>query len=124
MTHNTHNAALLLLLLLQERINQLKSSLSSLAKHQQSEGLPPAECNVVVAGDVNSGRNEAVYKLLSEGWLPAGDIDHEEKALQCGLVCSLLRCSRKEPAPSHSLLYNGDCNWDPCNCTAAWVSSL
>eukprot|EP00878_Enallax_costatus_P027361 GHUV01029442.1.p1 GENE.GHUV01029442.1~~GHUV01029442.1.p1 ORF type:complete len:285 (+),score=43.65 GHUV01029442.1:252-1106(+) len=58
----------------QERINQLKSSLASLTKHQQSQHFPPAECNVVIAGDVNSGRNEAVYRLLTEGWLPAGTL--------------------------------------------------
>ncbi|KAF8060285.1 CCR4 [Scenedesmus sp. PABB004] len=55
-----------------ERLAQARSALASLARHQQSAGLPPSECHVVFTGDLNSGRSEAVWRLLSQGWLPAG----------------------------------------------------
>jgi endonuclease/exonuclease/phosphatase family metal-dependent hydrolase len=51
---------------------QARSALSSLQKHQASQGLPPEECHVVVAGDFNSSKAEAVGRLLTSGWLPAG----------------------------------------------------
>lgn len=56
----------------QERLAQARSALASLQKHQTAAGLPPEECHVVVAGDFNSSKGEAVGRLLSSGWLPAG----------------------------------------------------
>lgn len=55
-----------------ERLNQLRSTLASLAKHQAGAGLDPGSCHVLIGGDMNSCAAEAPYKLLAQGWLPAG----------------------------------------------------
>lgn len=55
-----------------ERLNQLRSTLASLTKHQAASGLDPAACHVVVGGDLNSSSSEGPYRLLTQGWLPAG----------------------------------------------------
>jgi CCR4-NOT transcription complex subunit 6 len=55
-----------------ERVNQLRSTLASLSKHQAAAGLEPGTCHVVVAGDLNSCSSEGPYKLMAQGWLPAG----------------------------------------------------
>jgi CCR4-NOT transcription complex subunit 6 len=55
-----------------ERLNQLRSTLASFTKHQATSGLDPAACHVVVGGDLNSSSSEGPYRLLTQGWLPAG----------------------------------------------------
>eukprot|EP00879_Flechtneria_rotunda_P023628 GHRR01024999.1.p1 GENE.GHRR01024999.1~~GHRR01024999.1.p1 ORF type:complete len:289 (+),score=78.40 GHRR01024999.1:83-949(+) len=54
----------------QERLNQIRSTLNSLQRHQIAERLSPSDCHVVIAGDLNSGQQEGVVKFLSQGWLP------------------------------------------------------
>lgn len=41
-----------------------------MARHQQSEGLPPEACNVIVAGDFNEESHGGVAHLLANGWAP------------------------------------------------------
>jgi hypothetical protein len=49
---------------------QARNALSSMARHQQSEGLPPEACSVVVCGDLNEGPRGSVAHLLQHGWAP------------------------------------------------------
>lgn len=74
---------------------QARSALTSLQKHQTAAGLPPEECHVVVAGDFNSSKGEAVGRLLSSGWLPAGYTEpHLPQVWGMQLVW---RCTAQQP---------------------------
>ncbi|KAI8464931.1 MAG: hypothetical protein J3K34DRAFT_489601 [Monoraphidium minutum] len=53
-----------------ERMVQARNALASLARHQESQGLPPAACSVVACGDFNEGPAGGVAHLLRAGWAP------------------------------------------------------
>ncbi len=55
-----------------DRVNQMRNALQRMQQHQLDNGLSPQDCSVIICGDFNSGRKDAVCQLLHRGILEGG----------------------------------------------------